>query len=81
MQAKLIVYVDESFVDQAHGSVYSCFLTGKNGEVDSTFGRATGKGQRMITGHAITKWGTLVTRASVGDLPDRKGVVQGEVKG
>ncbi|CAN0169096.1 unnamed protein product [Ascophyllum nodosum] len=69
----VVVYMDESFVHQAHASVYSYFLADKNGEVDSAFGRTTGKGQRMIIVHAITKWGPLVTRVPVSDFPIEEG--------
>ena len=58
----VIVYMDESLVHQAHASVYSFFLLDGRGEADSGFGRTTGKGQRMIIVHAITKHSPLVTR-------------------
>ena len=57
-----IVYMDESFVHQAHASVYSFFRLDGRGEADSAFGRTTGKDQRMTIVHAITKHGPLVTR-------------------
>ena len=66
----VVVYMDEeSFAHQAHASVYSYFFADKSGEVDSAFGRTTGKGQRMIIAHAITNWGPLVTRSPVSDFP------------
>ncbi|CAN0433341.1 unnamed protein product, partial [Ascophyllum nodosum] len=57
----IIAYMDESFVHQAHGSVYSYFFTDENGAVDDGFGRTIGKGLRMIMVHAITKHGPLDT--------------------
>ena len=61
----VVVYMDESFVHQAHASVYLYSLADKNGEVDSAFGRTSSNKQRTIIVHAITKWGPLVTRAPV----------------
>ncbi|CAN0419128.1 unnamed protein product [Ectocarpus fasciculatus] len=55
----VIVYMDESFVHQAHGSPYSYFPSDENGVVQDGIGRTTGKGLRMIMVHAITKWGPL----------------------
>ncbi|CAN0283484.1 unnamed protein product, partial [Ascophyllum nodosum] len=69
----VVVYMDESFVHQAHASVYSYFLADKNGEVDSAFGRTTGKGQRMIIVHAITKWGPLKTAEFLRQAKSAKG--------
>ncbi|CAB1103515.1 unnamed protein product [Ectocarpus sp. CCAP 1310/34] len=55
----VIVYMDESFVHQAHGSPYSYFPSDDDGVVQDGIGRTTGKGLRMIMVHAITKWGPL----------------------
>ncbi|CAB1111725.1 unnamed protein product [Ectocarpus sp. CCAP 1310/34] len=55
----VIVYMDESFVHQAHGSPYSYFPSDEDGVVQDGIGRTTGKGLRMIMVHAITKWGPL----------------------
>lgn len=58
----VLVYMDESFVHQAHGSAYSYFFMDQEGVVDDGFGRTSGKGLRLIMVHAITKHGPLVTR-------------------
>ncbi|CAB1110903.1 unnamed protein product [Ectocarpus sp. CCAP 1310/34] len=55
----VIVYTDESFVHQAHGSPYSYFPSDENGVVQDGIGRKTRKGLRMSMVHAITKWGAL----------------------
>ncbi|CAB1118710.1 unnamed protein product [Ectocarpus sp. CCAP 1310/34] len=55
----VIVYMDESFVHQAHGSAYSYFPSNDKGVVQDEIGRTTGKGVRMIMVHAITKHGPL----------------------
>lgn len=55
----VIVYMDESFVHQAHGSAYSYFPSDEHGVVHDGIGRTTGKGLRMIMVHTITKWGPL----------------------
>ena len=68
----VIVYMDESFVHQLHGSAYSYFFTDKDGVVQDGMGRKSGKGQRMIMVHAITKEGPLVTRGE-GDFPIPEG--------
>ena len=56
----VIVYMDESFVHQLHGSAYSYFLADENGVVQDGIGRTSGKGLRLIMVHAITKEGPLV---------------------
>ena len=58
----IIVYMDENFVHQLHASAYSYFERDNKGVVHGGFGRTSGKGQRMIMVHAITKHGPLVTR-------------------
>ncbi|CAM9882425.1 unnamed protein product, partial [Ectocarpus sp. 4 AP-2014] len=55
----VIVYMDESFVHQAHGSAYSYFPSDDKGVVQDGIGRTTGKGLRMIMVHAITRHGPL----------------------
>ncbi|CAN0312171.1 unnamed protein product [Ectocarpus sp. 4 AP-2014] len=55
----VIVYMDESFCHQLHGSAYSYFLTDDDGVVQDGMGRTSGKGLRMIMVHAITKGGAL----------------------
>lgn len=55
----VIVYMDESFVHQAHGSAYSYSPSDDKGVVQDGIGRTTGKGLRMIMVHAITKHGPL----------------------
>ena len=55
----VFVYMDESFVHQAHGSAYSFFPSDEDGVVQDGMGRTSGKGLRMIMVHAITKWGPL----------------------
>ena len=60
-QEAVLVYMDESFVHQAHGSAYSYFLEDDKGRVQDGFGRTSGKGSRMIMVHAISKHGLLVT--------------------
>lgn len=40
----VIVYMDESFVHQAHGSPYSYFPSDEDGVVQDGIGRTTGKG-------------------------------------
>ncbi|CAM9886349.1 unnamed protein product, partial [Hapterophycus canaliculatus] len=59
----VIVYMDESFVHQAHGSSYSYFPSDEDGVVQDGIGRPTGQGLRMIMVHAITKWGPLAKTA------------------
>ena len=76
----VIVYMDESFVHQAHGSAYSYFFTDENGVVDDGFGRTTGKGLRMIMVHAITKHGPLVSRDS-NVVPIQEGWFKPKCKG
>ena len=55
----VFVYMDESFVHQAHGSAYSFFPSDEDGVVQDGMGLTSGKGLRMIMVHAITKWGPL----------------------
>ncbi|CAB1120820.1 unnamed protein product [Ectocarpus sp. CCAP 1310/34] len=55
----VIVYMDESFVHQAHGSAYSYFPSDDTGVMQDGIGRTTGKGLRMIMVHAIAKHGPL----------------------
>lgn len=73
----VIVYMDESFIHQAHGSAYSYFFTDENGVTHDGFGRTSGKGSRMIMVHAITKHGPLVTRDENG-VPIEEGWFTGE---
>lgn len=58
-ETAVIVYMDESFVHQLHGSAYSYFFTDEDGVVQDGMGRTSGKGLRMIMVHAITKHGPL----------------------
>lgn len=67
----VIVYMDESFVHQAHASAYSFFPVDSNGVVQDGIGRSTGKGLRMIMVHAITKHGPLAKQEE--GFPIREG--------
>lgn len=44
----VIVYMDESFVQQAHGSAYSFFPSDEDGVVQDGIDRTTGKGLPII---------------------------------
>lgn len=76
----ILVYMDESFVHQLHGSAYSYFFTDEEGVVQDGMGRTSGKGQRMIMVHAITKHGPLVSRGN-DDFPIPEGPFAPKAKG
>lgn len=61
-ETAVIVYMEESFVHQLHGSAYSYFFIDQDGVVQDGMGRTSGKGLRVIMVHAITKDGPLVSR-------------------
>lgn len=58
----IIAYVEEGFVHQLHSSAYSRFQRNEKGVVRDGVRSTSSKGQRMITVHAIIKYGLLVTR-------------------
>lgn len=68
----VVVYMDESFVHQAHNAAYSYFCMDENGKLQDGFGRTSAKGSRMIMVHAITKDGPLVAHDDSG-FPIKEG--------